>query len=147
MLQNPKTAINVIVGATGMSSVSGKAIVGGTRIIIQPKAVKRKKQVVPAELQSKDVFMPSIYEARWGKYVLAHEWGHSVDRQSGDTQGIARRKELHKKANQQNMSGYGLSNDFETIAEAHAEWFNTKGASTNELVQEIAKEYGWRWKN
>jgi len=147
MLQNPKTAINVIVGATGMSSVSGKAIVAGTRIIIQPKAVKRKKQVVPQELQTKDLFMPSIYEARWGKYVLAHEWGHSIDKQSGDAVGIARRKELHKKANQQNMSGYGLSNDFETIAEAHAEWFNTKGATTNPLVQEIAKEYGWQWKN
>lgn len=112
--------------------------------------------------------MPAAMATSTLDYVVAHEWGHVLEgtrpdlideaeevstilnklgvfhRVSGSADHLLDMHRLLEAAQMHgDMSGYGETNIHEAYAEAFAEWFITKGATTNKLVQAYARRFGW----
>jgi SPP1 gp7 family putative phage head morphogenesis protein len=82
------------------------------------------------------------------EYTLTHEWGHLIDdigqygTQSAErTNAILRLKKQFPDAFK---SQYSSKNTKEFYAEMFTEYVRTGGATPNELVQAMAKEFGWK---
>jgi hypothetical protein len=92
--------------------------------------------------------MPALAENEQWRYTLAHEWGHHIDEgsaffgQATATTNII--DALKKQYPDAFTSLYSATNTKEFYAEMFAEYFLTKGATTNPLVQAMAKEFGWK---
>jgi hypothetical protein len=83
-------------------------------------------------------FMPAADDHDRLDYVLAHEWGHAIDTHSGlDLMVLQFGESSHA------LSDYGQSSPREALAEAFAEWYLTKGHTTNAAAQEYAAKFNW----
>lgn len=89
--------------------------------------------------------MPSQASVPASKYVLAHEWGHSLS-----TKEQADNRTVHRKAiDSGELSRYGTAGvtgvlaPREGYAEAFAEWSLTNGKTTNAAAKAYADEFGW----
>jgi len=91
--------------------------------------------------------MPVTQATTQLEYTLTHEWGHLLDDinhgvQSGQRQtAIAKLKAQFPDAFKSQYSG---KNTKEFYAEMFTEYVRTGGTTPNELVQAMAKEFGWK---
>jgi len=88
-------------------------------------------------------FMPVRTSVPLGEYVVTHEWGHVVDHSDEDPLAESWQNIVWQR-NAKYLSIYGNTEYSEGYAEAFAEWFLTKGQTTNVAAQAYAKEYGWK---
>jgi SPP1 gp7 family putative phage head morphogenesis protein len=91
--------------------------------------------------------MPATPETTQFQYTLAHEWGHLLDditngaQDAQRTNAILRLKREYPNAFK---SGYSGENTKEFFAEMFTEYYRTNGATSNLLVQAMAREFGWK---
>lgn len=89
--------------------------------------------------------MPASAGVGIPEYVLAHEWGHAANAEpfAYPTEAAVIERRVS------GMSDYGKGSEFESYAEAFAEWSLTGGKTTNVAAQQYAHDYGWakRWPN
>lgn len=92
------------------------------------------------------------------RYSLFHEWGHVTDPMLPDgdhlsderfqhMQYLAFTRLLDSNLFAVTMSQYGMTGDPEANAEAHAEYFLTRGKTTNYAAQVFAHENKWKIPN
>jgi hypothetical protein len=83
------------------------------------------------------------------EYTIAHEWGHIVDKSQMAMTG----RKVNKAAQQSRLlfvdagpllSEYGRYNELEGYAESFADFWTSRGKSTNPATQAYAKAFGWR---
>lgn len=87
---------------------------------------------------SADGFMPAQDDnPRW-LYAMAHEWGHAVDDADGLEQMMAAFSD-----DSYALSAYGNASPREAYAEAFAEWYLTKGRTTNKAARYYAEKFEW----
>jgi hypothetical protein len=140
----------IITVAKEKKGAYGSAILGDAQIFLRPSVVSDD---LPKEKEL-GFKMPVIAEVAHRDYVLAHEWGHSIDigGSFGRTVSIQNPatketiKRLQKKYANDPLairSGYSGENTKEFYAEMFAEWYLTKGTTKNPLVQEMAQALGW----
>jgi len=91
-------------------------------------------------------------QAEQWRYAMIHEWGHLIDPAARDHNLGVPSYEGHQRVAQdmvedwsEVLSRYGASAAEEGVAEAFAEWFLTRGQTTNEAAQAYAAWLGWRW--
>lgn len=75
--------------------------------------------------------------------ITAHEWGHLLDTVMSEWD----REQLHEEHGGAALSRYaaGDPTGVESVAEAFAEWYLTRGRSESEDVQAYAETLGWEW--
>jgi len=89
------------------------------------------------------------------EHVMVHEYGHAVDRAPIDSQMFTDRQDLFDKykgtevgrnryVDSQLPSGYAATSPAEAYAESFAQWTVTRGMTSNAVVQEYARTFGWR---
>ena len=91
--------------------------------------------------------MPIRKDVTQREYTLAHEWGHLIDKIEDGVQNwqtTAAISEAKKQFPNAFKSGYSGKNSKEFYAEMFAEYWNSKGQTTNELVQFMATRFGWK---
>lgn len=81
-------------------------------------------------------FMPGYYKGSRTRYLLAHEWGHTIDRRD-------RPKIIDQHKRLGSGSRYGQRAPEEAYAEAFAEFFTSGGRTSDPVAQAYAKEEGW----
>lgn len=140
---NPHRKVTVIIGPS-KKGARGWAYLGGDQIWIAPTTAKNAAVNV---VEGGSFKMPVLREVPQWQYTLTHEWGHHIDdgtpfegQSAQRTQAVVRLREQHPDAF---ISGYSKENTKEFVAEMFAEWFLSGGKTTNTLVQEMAKEFGW----
>ena len=85
---------------------------------------------------------------KYNVWVLAHEWGHAVDKRSQgkmvDDQ-LAHDQEKINRTNwiSEGQTNYGMTNTMESYADAFAEWFFSGGKTSLPHVKEMASKHGW----
>jgi hypothetical protein len=100
--------------------------------------IQIKARVWESEKTAADGFMPAQDDhSRW-EYVLAHEWGHAIDHASPIDQLMAQFSE-----GSVGLSAYGQASPREAYAEAFAEWYLTKGHTTNNAALFYAEKFDW----
>jgi SPP1 gp7 family putative phage head morphogenesis protein len=145
MVKNPK---DVLIKIEPLSrNTFGKAVTGGNVMSLAPRTVD-DIQVGYKEGTSefdKGFKMPVRAEVTQNAYTLTHEWGHLLDEKTGSQIGkITKMRNRAVRDNPSAISRYGQTNGRETVAESFAEWHLTGGRTTNPLVRDIAREYGWK---
>jgi SPP1 gp7 family putative phage head morphogenesis protein len=146
-LSNPKERVSINIGSTSKKKY-GWAELGGEQMWITPETVL--KDTLAATRQEGAFKMPVLLSNAQRDYTLAHEWGHLIDLgvnpfgggQSADTSLIIRR--LKREFSDSFQSEYSGKNLKEFYAEMFTEWFLSGGKTDNKLVQEMAKEFGWK---
>jgi hypothetical protein len=147
MLQatNPKsTTIRITIGKSKRNAY-GWATLNGEDIWLAPKTAKT---VTPNKIEGGKFKMPALLDNPQWKYTLTHEWGHHIDNgssfygQADET--VMAISRLKKEFPDAFKSIYSGENTKEFYAEMFAEYILTKGATTNPLVQGMAKEFGWK---
>lgn len=81
------------------------------------------------------------------RYALTHEWGHLVDPSwtSDPNDPLARQaQQMHEIAGK-HLSDYGRGDPTEAIAEAFAEFYLSRGQTTNPAAIAYAAWLHWRW--
>lgn len=92
----------------------------------------------------KQASMP-IESRRW---TIVHEWGHAID--DGGLTGAPRNTFFGKIRKQfpdgppNGLSGYGRTDKWEGYAESFADWWTSRGTTTNPATRAYAERYGWR---
>jgi hypothetical protein len=76
--------------------------------------------------------------------TLVHEWGHAIDRRETVTPKGSRYPSPKGIAPLKTVSKYGETNVFEAYAENFAEFYLSKGTTTNKAATDSAKEFGWK---
>lgn len=99
--------------------------------------IQLKGRVWEQSKTSDDGFMPAQDDHDRWEYVLAHEWGHAIDHENALDQMMAQFDDHH------GLSAYGQSSPREAYAEAFAEWYLTKGHTSNAAAQFYAQKFGW----
>lgn len=148
-LSNPvpseKLAINI--GSTSTRKY-GWAEIGGEQMWITPQTILT--DTVEKTRQEGKFKMPVLLTSPQRDYTLTHEWGHLIDANPNPYGGgqnattsaaIARLKRQFPDSFKSEYSG---KNSKEFYAEMFTEWYLSKGKTENELVQAMAKEFGWR---
>lgn len=81
-------------------------------------------------------------------WTIVHEWGHAID--DGGLTGAPRntffgkvRKEFAE-GPPNGLSGYGRTDKWEGYAESFADWWTSRGTTTNPATRAYAERYGWR---
>jgi hypothetical protein len=120
-----------------MRNAYAKALRGGDQMWISPRTLTDKTLNVTVEAGG--FKMPSLKDAGRPDYTIAHEWGHLLDK-GFDINAVHRLKQKFPDAF---VSGYAKTKPAEFYAEMFAEYFTTGGKTTNPLVQDMAKTYGW----
>ena len=145
---NPKEGMTVSVGSNS-SSKYGWATLGGKNISVTPSTITNPlKGISEADSGYK---MPALAGSTKWEYTLAHEWGHSIDEGGGftKTQSVqnvettAKINNIKSRFPDSFTSQYSGQNSKEFYAEMFAEYYISKGATDNALVQEMAKEFKW----
>jgi hypothetical protein len=122
--------INIAAASTFDSDTGGETTLATGYMRINENVIKRKTW--PG--------MPASSDVSSALYVLAHEWGHSFP-----TKEEARDQAVYREAiAARGMTRYGKTAPEESYAEAFAEWFLTKGKTTNPAALVYAKHFGWR---
>jgi hypothetical protein len=135
--------LTFIIGPTKKNAY-GWATLGGDQIWLAPKTAKMADANVAEAGTWK---MPILGEIAQFKYTITHEWGHHIDKggsrsaQSADTSTAIQR--IKAQFPQAFKSEYGQTKPEEFFAENFAEFYLTKGKTTNEITQAMAKEFGW----
>jgi hypothetical protein len=85
-------------------------------------------------------------KANWLVHTIVHEWGHALDKRSENK--ILDDKLEHEKKDSakwisEGQTEYGMTNTFESYADAFAEWFFSGGKTSFPHVREMASEHGW----
>lgn len=144
---NPKGEVTVIIGPSKKGAY-GWATLNGDKIWLAPKTAKIGE---PNLVEGGSYKMPVLRDNPQWKYTLSHEWGHHIDEgsaaygQSRDrVEAIMRLKEQFKDTPEVFISGYAKEKNAEFLAEMFAEWTLSEGKTTNPLVQQMAKEFGWK---
>jgi hypothetical protein len=80
--------------------------------------------------------------------VLAHEWGHAIDKRSQgkmvDDQLAHDQEKINRPNwNSEGQTNYGMTNTMESYADAFAEWFLSGGKTSLLHVKEMASKHGW----
>jgi hypothetical protein len=80
-------------------------------------------------------------------WTIAHEWGHAIDTEDFPTTGrnlfFGKMKKIPGEP-PDGMSRYGRTSKYEGYAESFADWWTTRGQSTNPVTQAYAQKYGWK---
>lgn len=121
----------------------GWAYGGKSDLWITPK-VAMSKEVGVSEGTFK---MPIRKDVTQREYTLAHEWGHLIDNIEDGVQVSTTKQaidQIKKEFPNAFKSGYSATNSKEFYAEMFAEYWNSKGQTTNELVQAMAVKFGWK---
>jgi uncharacterized protein with gpF-like domain len=115
------------------------------------------KQMRSSAIQKETGFFSRAGGIEARRYTIIHEYGHAID--AGDlllgglSPADARRVQsamsdkinlLGKHSRAGNLSQYGSTNIYEGYAEAFADFWISKGKSTNLATIEYAKAFGWR---
>jgi SPP1 gp7 family putative phage head morphogenesis protein len=136
----------------GSGKTLGYTSLGTHDIVVNEDIVKRglpEHFDVAADPNHAGHFMPAAGSSSRVSYVLAHEWGHALephgpeDPVTGVTPGMIQLANLRREQRDA-LSGYGRSTAHEGYAEAFAEWWLTRGQTTNPAAQAYAREFGWR---
>lgn len=85
--------------------------------------------------------MPAFTKTPPTRYILAHEWGHTISLVHPDQ--MADAYETVRAGKVTGMSEYGLEDMQEAFAEAFAEWFITEGKTRNPAARYYALKFGW----
>ena len=147
-IAQPKDEMNVYIGGGVKKNAYGQATLGNANIRIAEKTVLQGQQPDP---KAAGAFkMPALGEHAQFDYTLAHEWGHSID--VSQSVNYASRSAQIKKVYTENkdkenafVSGYSHENNKEMFAEMFAEWYLSKGKSTNPVVNSFAEKFGWHY--
>lgn len=100
--------------------------------------IQVKARIWESKKGSADGFMPAQDDHDRWEYVLAHEWGHAIDHENALDQMMAQFDDhVH------GLSAYGESSPREAYAEAFAEWYLTKGRTSNAAAKHYAQKFGW----
>jgi hypothetical protein len=135
--------LTFIIGPTKKNAY-GWATLGGDQIWLAPKTAKMGDANVAEAGTWK---MPILGEIAQFKYTMTHEWGHHIDKggsrsaQSADTSTAIQR--IKAEFPDAFKSEYGQTKPEEFFAENFAEFYLTKGKTTNEITQAMAREFGW----
>lgn len=143
----PGQALMMAIGETG--NAYGLTRVGLHSITLDARLFEK---VYPASyFQTGDKhFMPVADQAHGIEYVLAHEWGHAIEGDPGAqtaraVEGKATLLSMYRKFKyDDDLSGYGGTSTHEAYAESFAEWWLTRGRTTNPVAQAYAREFDWR---
>lgn len=122
--------------------VGGYAILGQPNIWVAPRSLQTSHQVNQEKSIAAGWHMPAGAGVDSVAYVLAHEYGHTIDRpghHSPEAMAAISGPEARS-----HLSTYGKSNTAEAYAESHAEWFLSDGKTTNPTVRALAKAEGWK---
>lgn len=130
-------------------NVRGYAVKGSPQIWVAPATMKPAETANHEYAAAKGHFMPAGKGADPVRYVLAHEYGHTIDEKGSP--GSVRTNTAVEQALRPNgsptfnedMSTYGKTTASESYAEAYAEWFMSDGQTTNPTVRKIAAAAGW----
>jgi hypothetical protein len=142
----PKPGMTVSVGWDTGADTFGHAIRGDSAINLAKGNIFDKPPSDASRLRSAGRYkMPALADVSQLEYTLAHEWGHSID-VAGVDYALQKARILDFYAKNKDLgfvSEYGLSKPVELYAEMFAEWYLTKGQTTNAFVQAFAREFGW----
>jgi len=139
----------------GIEDSAGAFVVKGSKTInLRPAYSQQIDGVMPSVPRVlRDQYMPSRQTVTEGEYVLAHEWGHVMDRRSlrnisFDIYGGEGKKhvfaDLIEQANLDfQRSNYSQTSEGENFAEAFAEYALTGGTTDIGYVQAYAEKYDW----
>jgi hypothetical protein len=137
---NPKSEQVFLTIGEGKAGAYGWAVVDGQDIWLAPKTAKLDK---PNPESGGSFKMPALATTKQYLYTLTHEWGHHIDVR-GQAAVTRRITALKKRFPDAFKSGYSGENRYEFYAEMFAEYYLTGGKTTNELVQAMAQEFGWK---
>jgi SPP1 gp7 family putative phage head morphogenesis protein len=140
---NPKTRAVVHIEKDA-SGKYGWAYGGKSDLWVVPKIIKDTDLKVSAQGTFK---MPVTAATTQFEYTIAHEWGHLLDDITNGTQDALRTNaivRLKREYPNAFKSGYSAENTKEFYAEMFTEYYRTNGATSNLLVQAMAREFGWK---
>lgn len=127
------------------SGTLGYALLGSPQIWVAPATFKPEQDAQFAANVRSGHFMPVGSTTNPISYVLAHEYGHTIDKHTSDATHPVH-EHISPQSNtrfNQDLSRYGRTKRVESYAEAHAEWFLSGGKTTNPTVRAIAAAAGW----
>lgn len=81
-------------------------------------------------------------------WTIVHEWGHAID--DGNLTGAPRNtffgkiRKTYPGKPPDGLSGYGRTDKWEGYAESFADWWTSRGTTTNPATRAYAERYGWR---
>lgn len=144
MERNPLPLVHVIVHHKSMTRFRlGKsdaiAEVGGVRIVTKPKSLRVPNPATVKRQIENEWFVPT-YADDPVRHTFAHEWGHLLDKDKLERLVTSQRL---LEMGVTNISRYGRTNQYETYAESYAEWFGTRGKTTNPFIKEMAERFKW----
>jgi hypothetical protein len=135
--------LRLTVGTTEARALA-TTVIGQHDIIMDRKVLMPDKQIGPEYFSVQEGsthWMPVSHQVSLIDYVVAHEWGHAIAERVPEKIGQRRDMAYFQR---RHLSGYGNKEYDEAYAEAFAEWFLTRGQTTNEAAQAYAREFGWR---
>lgn len=125
--------------------VRGYSVQGKPQVWVAPTTPKPSWDTAFKENVDAGHFMPAGKDQDGLRYVMAHEYGHTLDT-SRTQQNPALAAALRPQGNptfNADISAYGKKTSAETYAEAYAEWFMSGGKTANATVNAIAAAAGW----
>jgi len=132
-----------------LSGVVGFCTLGKGEIVLSMETAIQEEHNLwggdPARADSKANYIMS---------VLAHEWGHALDKRTqsqlvddqlahDEYKNYLAQSKSEWKWKKEGQTTYGMENTMESYAEAFAEWFFSAGQTSLPHVQEMASKYGW----
>lgn len=132
-----------------LSDVVGFCTLGKGEIVLSMETAIQEEHNLwggdPARADSKANYIMS---------VLAHEWGHALDKRTqsqlvddqlahDEYKNYLAQSKSEWKWKKEGQTTYGMENTMESYAEAFAEWFFSAGQTSLPHVQEMALKYGW----
>ena len=145
----PQVANRMIVEASSKLGVN----VNGDCEMVTLRTQSARLRIKAANLDSdkllsedgwKQASMP--FESR--RWTIVHEWGHAID--EGSLHGAPVNRffgQIRKKfpgLPPDGLSKYGRTDKWEGYAESFADWWTTRGKTTNPATRAYAEKYGWR---
>lgn len=133
----------------GSGRTLGYTTMGTHSIVVNEDIIRRglpEHFTHTADPDNSGHWMPASASHSRVSYVLAHEWGHALEAADAAEVGSATNWRLvnTRATYRSHLSGYGKSTVHEGYAEAFAEWWLTRGQTTNAAAQAYAREFGWR---
>jgi len=141
---HPGRKVDILVGATGSTKryrIFGTTALGSHEIVID-RGLLMKNQ--GPDYFSPVGFMPAARTTDPLVYTLTHEWGHALTPLDGISLTGNRAMRRVWRNNDFAFGKYGRSSVHEGYAEAFAEWYLTRGLTTNAAAKAYAREFGWR---
>lgn len=145
----PQVASRIVVEASGGLGVN----VNGTCELVARTSETARLRIKAGNLDSDrmltmDGFKQASNPIESRVWTLVHEWGHAID--DGNLIGAPRNtffgkiRKTYPGKPPDGLSGYGRTDKWEGYAESFADWWTSRGTTTNPATRAYAERYGWR---